>query len=96
MIFKELKKPDLDKIFNLELDKIKKPLAKKKYTFKVTKKMKDHVVSLCTEKMGARELRRNIDTYITNSLGEYMLENPTALKFIVDYKDGKSLVTEDA
>lgn len=85
-VFNELGKAELDKIFNLELAKIKDKIHQKKVTVKVTPKMKTHIIEQCDTKMGARDMQRNIIANIVDPIGEALLDIPTG-KFIIDYDD---------
>jgi len=96
VVFKELREKELMKIFDLELAKIKKQLLKSKYTFRASAELKKYIVGLCTEKMGARELQRNINKYIIEPVSECMLDTPDKFRYLVDIKDGKSIVKEEA
>ena len=95
-VFNELGKPELDKIFNLELGKIKDKISKKKVSIKVTPKMKTHIIELCDVKMGARDMQRNITTNIVDPIGEAIL-NMDSSKFTIDYDEGieKPVVTTE-
>ena len=95
-VFNELGKPELDKIFNLELGKIKDKISKKKVSIKVTPKMKTHIIELCDVKMGARDMQRNITANIVDPIGEAIL-NMDSSKFTIDYDEGieKPVVTTE-
>lgn len=85
VVFNELGKAQLSNIFNLELDEVKKKLNKKKFSIKVSKEMKEHIIELCDKNFGARDLKRNIDKLVIDPVGAMMLEDPTATKFLVNY-----------
>ena len=72
--FRELGKPELNKIFAIEIGKLKSRLKKKGYVLKTSSKLRDYIVSLCDSKFGARDLRRNIQNYIESSICAAMLE----------------------
>lgn len=90
--FRNLTREDLGKIFNLELDKIKKQLNKNKVKIKVGNSIKNKILDLCTEKMGARELSRHIDKMIISEVGHAMVDEPDKSQFQVEYKEDKVVV----
>lgn len=92
IVFNQLGKPELMKIFSLEFDKIKKQFGKKKYTVQVTKAMKEYVIGKCDPNFGARDLKRYIDQYIVNKVSEKMLETPETTKYLVDIEQGEVTV----
>lgn len=76
-VFNELGKTELDKIFNLELEKIKEKVKKRKISIKVSPKLKSHIIDTVDVKMGARDLGRCLTTFIVDPLGEALLtEDP--------------------
>jgi ATP-dependent Clp protease ATP-binding subunit ClpC len=85
VVFNELGKPEMNKIFTIELDKLKKQFGKNKIGIKVSGKMKDHVVSQVNLSYGARDLKRLIETWILDPISEAMLENAEASRFVVEY-----------
>ena len=90
VIFKTLDKLALRQVVDLEFNKLKERLAKKK----ITATLDDAARDLLVEKgylpeMGARPLRRVIEQYLEDPLAEKMLQNPNAEKtYLVSAKDG--------
>lgn len=85
IVFRHFTRDDLSKVFNLELEKIKKQLNKSRLKIKVTPALKNHVLDECTAGLGARELNRNIERWVTDSVGRAMIDAPDAMSFTVDY-----------
>lgn len=84
VVFNSLGTKEMDRIFNLELDKIKKRLSKSKVSIKVTPKLKSWIIEKCDKSYGARDLQRGITKYVVAPVGKTMLENPQQTKFSVD------------
>jgi ATP-dependent Clp protease ATP-binding subunit ClpC len=90
VIFHTLDKAALRKVINLEFNKLKKRLAKKK----IEVSMDDAASEFLVEKgylpeMGARPLRRMIEQYLEDPLSEKLLQNPNVeKKYLISLKDG--------
>ena len=93
--FNELSKSDLNKIFNLELNKLKVQFKKNGYQVKVTNKLRDYIVGLCDPKYGARNLRNNIESNIISNVSRFMISDTDSTKFLVDY-DGEKIIVSSA
>ena len=93
VVFNELEKPELIKIFGIEFSEIQKKLGKK-YKVKVSDAIRDYIIEQCNPIYGARDLKRGIEKYIVDSISAEMLENPTATKFKVDLDTDKKVVVE--
>jgi ATP-dependent Clp protease ATP-binding subunit ClpC len=93
VVFNELEKPELIKIFGIEFLEIQKKLGKK-YKVKVSDAIRDYIIEQCNPIYGARDLKRGIEKYIVDSISAEMLENPTATKFKVDLDADKKVVVE--
>lgn len=92
IVFNSLEKKELDKIFDLELEKLQGRL--KDYKIGVTKKLKSWIVDKTEPKYGARSLQRLIIEYIEQELCKELLETdiesmkkPVKVKF--DLEDDK-------
>ena len=92
IVFNELGKPELLKIFTLEFDRIKKQFGKKKYNISITKAVKEYIIDKCDKNFGARDLKRYIDQYIVDKVSEKMLETPETTKYQVDVIEGNIVV----
>lgn len=76
-VFNELHHPEMLKIFDLEIAKLKERLKVSGYTLSVDKKVKELCVSQCDPKYGARDLNRSITRNIEDVLCQAMLDVPT-------------------
>jgi len=98
VVFNELGNKELCKIFNLELDKIKKQLSKNKISIKVSNALRDYVISTCDSNFGARDLNRGITKWVVEPVSKAILDlqetgEDRVTKFIVDFVDDKSVVS---
>jgi ATP-dependent Clp protease ATP-binding subunit ClpC len=93
VVFNELGKTELIKIFNIEFSDIQKKLGKK-YKVKVSDAVRDMIIEQCNAVFGARDLKRGIEKYVVDVISSEMLENPTATKFKVDLDSDKKVVVE--
>lgn len=92
IVFNSLGKEEMDKIFYLELDELKKRLIENNgYELEVTDKIKDVVVSKCEPQYGARSLKRLLVEYVEQEICKAMLDQDTEgkKKILVDYEDEK-------
>lgn len=98
ILFEELKQSELNKIYALELKKIKEQIEKtSKITFTVNNEVRDFIVEKCTERMGARELRRYIEKHIIDPLSEAMIDGDvTVTKFDVSLNKTEKKTTVTA
>ena len=93
VVFNELGKTELIKIFNIEFSDIQKKLGKK-YKVKVSDAVRDMIIEQCNAVFGARDLKRGIEKYVVDVISSEMLENPTATKFKVDLDSDKKVTVE--
>ena len=97
IIFNSLGKEDMDKIFYLELDELKKRLLEGNgYTLEVTDKIKDIVVSKCEPQYGARSLKRLLVEYVEQEICKAMLDQDIdgKNKILVDLDDDEKVKVE--
>ena len=92
IVFNSLGKEEMDKIFYLELDELKKRLIENNgYELEVTDRIKNVVVSKCEPQYGARSLKRLLVEYVEQEICKAMLDQDTEgkKKILVDYEDEK-------
>lgn len=92
IVFNSLGKEEMDKIFYLELDELKKRLIENNgYELEVTDRIKDVVISKCEPQYGARSLKRLLVEYVEQEICKAMLDQDTEgkKKILVDYEDEK-------
>ena len=93
--FNHLSKDDLKKIVDLMLTQVNKTLAKKGITLDVTEEAKDLLMEQGYDKaMGARPLRRVVETEIRDSVTDFYLDNIDVKHLLADVKDGHIVITE--
>ena len=93
--FNHLSKEDLKKIVDLMLAQVNKTLAKKGITLDVTDAAKDLLMEQGYDKaMGARPLRRVVETEIRDSVTDFYLDNIDVKHLLADVKDGHIVITE--
>lgn len=91
VIFKTLDKGALENVVNLEFDKLKVRLAKKKIEVSLDSSARDFLVEKgYLPEMGARPLRRVIEQYLEDPLAEKLLQHPNLeKKYLVTVKEGQ-------
>ena len=95
--FNQLKKEDLKQIVDLMLDQVNKTLAKKEITLDVTEAAKELLMEQGYDKtMGARPLRRVIESEIRDNVTDFYLDHIDAKHLLADVKDGHIVITEKA
>ena len=95
--FNQLSKEDLKKIVDLMLDQVNKTLAKKDITLDVTDVAKELLMEQGYDKtMGARPLRRVIESEIRDNVTDYYLDHIDAKHLLADVKDGHIVISEKA
>ena len=95
--FNHLSKDDLKKIVDLMLIQVNKTLAKKGITLDVTEEAKGLLMEQGYDKaMGARPLRRVVETEIRDSVTDFYLDNIDVKHLLADVKDGHIVITEKA
>ena len=93
--FNHLSKDDLKKIVDLMLNQVNKTLAKKGITLDVTDDAKALLMEQGYDKaMGARPLRRVIETEIRDNVTDFYLDNIDVKHLLADVKDGHIVITE--
>lgn len=93
--FNHLSKDDLKKIVDLMLAQVNKTLAKKGITLDVTEEAKGLLMEEGYDKaMGARPLRRVVETEIRDSVTDFYLDNIDVKHLLADVKDGHIVITE--
>ncbi len=76
VIFRVLERPYLFKVLDLEVEKIRKRLVNKRIVLDLNQQAKDFLVNQGFQpEMGARALRRVIETYLEDPLAEKLLLN---------------------
>ena len=90
-VFNELKKDDMMKIFDLELDKINSRTKDSGHTITVSTALKKHIVDKVDTKFGARDLTRKIMELVSNDVCEEMIKAGDKVKknIYVDIKSDK-------
>jgi ATP-dependent Clp protease ATP-binding subunit ClpC len=90
VIFRTLDKPSLRQVVDLEFNKLKDRLARKKIEITLSEDARSFLVEKgYLPEMGARPLRRLIEQYIEDPLAEKLLQQPhTEQRYLVTVKDG--------
>ena len=92
--FNQLKKEDLKQIVDLMLDQVNKTLAKKEITLDVTDAAKELLMEQGYDKtMGARPLRRVIESEIRDNVTDFYLDHIDAKHLLADVKDGHIVIS---
>lgn len=95
--FNQLSKEDLKKIVDLMLDQVNKTLAKKDITLDVSDAAKELLMEQGYDKtMGARPLRRVIESEIRDNVTDFYLDHIDAKYLLADVKDGHIVISEKA
>ena len=93
--FNQLKKEDLKKIVDLMLDQVNKTLAKKDITLDVTEAAKELLMEQGYDKtMGARPLRRVIESEIRDNVTDFYLDHIDAKHLLADVVDGHIVISD--
>ena len=93
--FNQLSKEDLKKIVDWMLDQVNKTLAKKQITLDVTDAAKDLLMEQGYDKtMGARPLRRVIESEIRDNVTDYYLDHIDAKHLLADVVDGHIVISD--
>ena len=93
--FNHLSKENLKKIVDLMLAQVNKTLAKKGITLDVTEEAKGLLMEQGYDKaMGARPLRRVVETEIRDNVTDFYLDNIDVKHLLADVKDGHIVITE--
>ena len=93
--FNHLSKDNLKKIVDLMLAQVNKTLAKKGITLDVTEEVKSLLMEQGYDKaMGARPLRRVVETEIRDNVTDFYLDNIDVKHLLADVKDGHIVITE--
>ena len=95
IFFKPLTKDQIDKIVDLQLDKLKQRLLDRQINLVVTKKAKDYIIDGGYDiSYGARPLKRYIQNNVETLVAKYMLSSDLApdSTITVDASDGEIVV----
>ncbi|MFR1898761.1 MAG: ATP-dependent Clp protease ATP-binding subunit [Veillonella atypica] len=93
--FNQLSKEDLKKIVDLMLDQVNKTLAKKEITLDVTEAAKELLMEQGYDKtMGARPLRRVIESEIRDNVTDFYLDHIDAKHLLADVVDGHIVISD--
>ena len=93
--FNHLSKDDLKKIVDLMLAQVNKTLAKKGITLDVTEEAKGLLMEQGYDKaMGARPLRRVIESEIRDNVTDFYLDHIDAKHLLADVKDDHIVISE--
>ena len=93
--FNQLKKEDLKQIVDLMLDQVNKTLAKKEITLDVTEAAKELLMEQGYDKtMGARPLRRVIESEIRDNVTDFYLNHIDAKHLLADVVDGHIVISD--
>ena len=93
--FNQLSKDDLKKIVDLMLNQVNKTLAKKDITLDVTDAAKEILMEQGYDKtMGARPLRRVIESEIRDNVTDFYLDHIDAKHLLADVVDGHIVISE--
>jgi ATP-dependent Clp protease ATP-binding subunit ClpC len=76
VVFNNLEKEDIDKIIDIELEKLLKRISELGYTLKLSKKAKSFIAEKGFDKQyGARPLKRAIQKYVEDALAEEIIKS---------------------
>ncbi len=76
VVFNNLEKEDIDKIIDIELEKLLKRISELGYTLKISKKAKSFIAEKGFDKQyGARPLKRAIQKYVEDALAEEIIQS---------------------
>ena len=93
--FNQLKKEDLKQIVDLMIDQVNKTLAKKEITLDVTEAAKELLMEQGYDKtMGARPLRRVIESEIRYNVTDFYLDHIDAKHLLADVVDGHIVISD--
>lgn len=96
VIFNELGKPEMMKIFDLELTKLSDRLSKKGYKLSVSEKLKEFIIDQVNTKYGARDLSKNISKYVEDKLALAMVNGEISGNIInLDLGDNSEVIISD-
>lgn len=97
VIFNELGKPEMMKIFDLELTKLSDRLSKKGYKLSVSEKLKEFIIDQVNTKYGARDLSKNISKYVEDKLALAMVNGEISGNIInLDLGDNSEVIISDS
>ena len=93
MEFNHLSKQDLKEIVDLMINQVNATLAKKDITLDVTDAAKEFLMEQGYDKaMGARPLRRVIETEIRDNVTDFYLDHIDAKHLVADVQDGHIVI----
>jgi ATP-dependent Clp protease ATP-binding subunit ClpC len=96
VIFRTLDRLHLSKVLELEVQKVQARLEKKHITIELEQKARDFLIEKGFQpEMGARPIRRVIETYLEDILAEKILQNPNKGGcFLITVQDDKIVFLE--
>lgn len=93
IIFSELGKDEMRKIFDIEFKKLYDRLLVKGYDVKVSDKLRDYIISNVDTSYGARDLQRGISHDIENEICKALINDSNLEKtIIVDLEEGDNKI----
>lgn len=92
LIFNSLGDSELEKIFNIELDKLRRNLNRTRVGIKVNPDVRKFVIGKVDKRFGARDLQKNIIKYVVEPISDEMLRTPDATKFVITIEEDKPKV----
>ena len=97
IVFNSLRQQDLEKIVELQLEKVKDRLAKRDIKLKTSPELKEYLVKKGFDPVyGARPLKRVIQSLILNPLAQKLLEKRSPARgdqsFKVEMEKGEILI----
>lgn len=96
IIFSSLSKDSIYKIIDNEIKQVSDKLKEMGYTIELTDAAKDYLIKVgYDEEMGARPLKRAIQTYIEDPISEEILRKTIKDVIKIDCKDGIMLVNDN-
>lgn len=97
VIFNELGKPEMMKIFDLEIAKLSDRLSKKGYKINISEKLKEFIIDQVNTKYGARDLSKNISKYVEDKLALAMVNGKVSGNIInLDLGDNSEVIVSDS
>ena len=97
VIFNELGKPEMIKIFDLEIAKLSDRLSKKGYKINISEKLKEFIIDQVDTKYGARDLSKNISKYVEDKLALAMVNGKVSGNIInLDLGDNSEVIVSDS
>lgn len=97
VIFNELGRPEMMKIFDLEIKKLNDRLSKKGYKLNISEKLKEFIIDQVDTKYGARDLSKNISKYVEDKLALAMVNGEISGNIInLDLGNNSEIIVSDS